>query len=232
MESIDTHGSSGPEEALTFSWLHNRVKDYSASTRRTSSRAELLLLGTGIAMAVLGLSVVGVGAWLPSRFVEMVAMVCLVLEVTAFVLYVGMTLRSDLPQFTRPREVHASELDTSFGKWQALMVEVRRFPRAERESRLRFVLALRQRMADRIGLVYGGLQHLGIYPLLIAFYLQLRNWKWGDWASAFDVNPVAAFLILMMVGMYLIGWLLVGLRTRVDLYVTLLEESMQGGGKA
>lgn len=64
--------------------------------------------------------------------------------------------------------------------------------------------------------------------MLVALYLQFRNWVWGDWASAFDVNLVAGLLIWMMVLMYAAGWLLIGLRVRVETYVNLLESALQG----
>jgi len=56
--------------------------------------------------------------------------------------------------------------------------------------------------------------------------LQFRNWSWGDWSGAFDVKPVAGLLIWAMVLLYAAGWLLVGLRSRLDSYVSLLEESL------
>lgn len=82
-------------------------------------------------------------------------------------------------------------------------------------------------MNERMGLVYGGFQRLGIFPVLVALYLQFRNWELGDWASAFDVNLVAGLLIWMMVLMYAAGWLLIGLRTRLDTYVNLLEGAVR-----
>lgn len=227
MDSIGLDGSRGAMASLTFSWLHERLRSYTTGSRRVSSVGELWSLGIGIAMTVLGLSAVAAGAWIPSQVIEVIAKVCIAFEMAAFICYIVLTLRSELPQFTRPRETHALEIDQSFVKWQALIAEVGRFPRFEREARLRFALALRQRMVDRMGLVYGGLQHLGVFPLLIAFYLQLRNSKWGEWASAFDVNPAAALLIFMIFAMYVFGWLLVGLRARVDMYVSVLEESLR-----
>jgi len=78
-----------------------------------------------------------------------------------------------------------------------------------------------------MGLIYGGLQRLGPFPLLIALYLQFRQWKWGDWSSAFNVGQLGAFLIYALVLLYITGWLLTGLRTRLDTYAALLEGSMQ-----
>ncbi|HCQ46221.1 MAG TPA: hypothetical protein DIW53_05205 [Achromobacter sp.] len=82
-------------------------------------------------------------------------------------------------------------------------------------------------MTERMGLMYGGLQKLGPFPVLAALYLQFRNWEWGDWAGAFDVNLVAGLLIFAMVLMYVVGWLMVAVRTRLDRYVSLLEAALQ-----
>ncbi|KAF1017115.1 MAG: hypothetical protein GAK31_00374 [Stenotrophomonas maltophilia] len=83
------------------------------------------------------------------------------------------------------------------------------------------------RLTERMSTMYGGLKCLGPFPILIALYLQFRQWKWGDWASAFDVSTLGALLIFGMVGLYAAGWLLLGLRTRLDTYVALLEASVQ-----
>ncbi len=82
-------------------------------------------------------------------------------------------------------------------------------------------------MIDRTGLMYGGLQKLGPFPLLIALYLQFRNWEWGDWAGAFDVNLVGGLLIFALVLLYVMGWVLIGMRVRLDTYVMLLEASLE-----
>ncbi|WP_414487497.1 hypothetical protein [Stenotrophomonas maltophilia] len=116
-------------------------------------------------------------------------------------------------------------MDDEFAHWQAVIADLRRFPGAERERRLKYVSHLRSNMIERMGLMYGGLQRLGPFPLLIALYLQFREWKWGDWTSAFDVGVLGAFLIYALVLLYLAGWLLIGLRTRLDTYVALLEGS-------
>jgi hypothetical protein len=98
--------------------------------------------------------------------------------------------------------------------------------RQNNEERLRFVQSLRTNMDNRMGVVFGGVQRLGIFPLLIALYFQFRDWKWGDWGAAFDVNLFAGLLILAMLLMYGMGWLLVGLRTRLDTYASVLQESL------
>jgi len=41
------------------------------------------------------------------------------------------------------------------------------------------------------------------------------------------VNLVAGLLIFAMVLMYVVGWLMVAVRTRLDTYVSLLEAALQ-----
>ncbi len=67
---------------------------------------------------------------------------------------------------------------------------------------------------------------LKLFPMLVALYLQFRNWKWGDWAAAFDVNLVSGMVIAAMVLLYVLGWVLMGMRIRLDTYVNLLEASL------
>ncbi len=104
--------------------------------------------------------------------------------------------------------------------WQAVVTFAD--SRVQRERRLKFVSTLAQ---SRHGHDVWRLQRLGPFPL-IALYLQFRGWKWGDWAGAFDVGLLGALLIFAMVLLYLLGWMLIGLRTRLDTYVALLEGSI------
>ena len=52
-------------------------------------------------------------------------------------------------------------MDEDFAHWQAVVSELRDFPRVQRERRLKFVSTLRTNMIERMGMMYGGLQRLG-----------------------------------------------------------------------
>lgn len=82
-------------------------------------------------------------------------------------------------------------------------------------------------MVDRMGLLYGGVQRLGPFPLLIAFYVQYRSWQKNGWAGVFDVGLAGGILILFMVLLYVMAWLLISQRVRVETYISLLEASLQ-----
>lgn len=213
---------------LTFAWLHARVQDYVASTSKPA-QPRIERWSFWIAMGAAGAGLI-VGAtwthWLSATAALSTVKALLATELAGFLLSGGLMLVREAPQLLRSRQVHAGEMDNDFGKWQGLVEELREFSPEHRGARLRFVQGLRTNMDNRMGLVFGGAQRLGIFPLLIALYLQFRDWKWGDWGAAFDVNPLAGIIIFALLVMYGMGWILVGLRTRLDTYASVLQESL------
>jgi len=225
-----TSGQRDAGLALSFSWLHDKVAAYVAHSRYPKpSRVERASVWVGVGAAGVGLLVAALSPRvIAPQLAAGVLSACLAVELAGFATHLILMAKRELPQLLKPRLAHAAEMDFDFAYWRELVAELSGFPLAQREEMLRFASALRDRMNERMGLVYGGFQRLGIFPVLVALYLQFRNWKWGDWASAFDVNLVAGLLIWMMVLLYAAGWLLIGLRTRVDTYVNLLESALQG----
>lgn len=218
--------------SLTYTWLYQRVQNYVTATKGPSpSTFERWAFWVGIGSAGLGLVVAATWSrWLPAAAAVFAVKGLLATEVAGLLVSLVLALRRELPQFTRSRQIHASEMDGDFGKWQELVEELRQFSPTHRAARLRFVQRLRANMDNRMGVVFGGTQRLGVFPVLIALYLQFRNWEWGDWAAAFDVNLVAGLLIWAMLLLYAAGWLLVGIRTRLDTYESLLQESLEEEG--
>jgi len=224
---FDSPATTNSQE-LTFHWLYQRVQglvDHSIYPK--AGRLETWAFRGGILAALVGvLSSQLPDRWVPLTVTSPFVTACLVVEIGSFILVGVLAARRGIRQFSQPRLSHAQEMDNEFAHWQAVIGDLRRFPRTERERRLKFVSTLRANMIERMGMMYGGLQRLGPFPLLIALYLQFRGWKWGDWASAFDVSLVGALLIFGMVLLYAMGWMLISLRTRLDTYVALLEGSI------
>lgn len=217
------------DDFLSFRWLYQRVEDYAAhSIYPKASSVERWSYGVGLLAAVIGL----LGALIFNLLFQddvtiwFVAL-CLLLEIGGLLSGSFLTIRREFRGFTQPRLSHAKEMDADFGHWKSLVQQLRGFPREQREERLRFVSSLRSNMIERMGIMYGGLQRLGPFPLLVALYFQFRNWKWGDWAALFDVNLLAGLLIATLITLYLLGWVLIGQRIRLDTYVNLLEASLQ-----
>lgn len=223
-EGIPTQASE-----LTYSWLYQQVQMWAnqsiyakpSRVEKWSFRLGLLAAGVGLLAAAASPSV------LPPVQAAVITSICLLIEIGGFLVGGLLTAKREWRQYAKPRLSHAEEMDGEFDHWRALIESLREFPRNQREERLRFVTALRQGMTERMGLMYGGLQKLGPFPVLIALYLQFRNWEWGDWAGAFDVNLVGGLLIFAMVSMYALGWVLMAVRTRLDTYINLLEAALR-----
>ncbi|WP_367382314.1 hypothetical protein [Stenotrophomonas cyclobalanopsidis] len=233
MDMQMSSGTPQPErardDALTFHRLHTRIQELSGqSIYAKAGQAEKWSFRVGIAAAAVGL-ICGLllDRWIPERVLLLVALGCLVVEIGGFLLGGFLTLRREYRQYFQPRLSHALEMDSKFLQWQDVIAELRAYPRADREQRLRYVSIRQARMVDRMGLMYGGLQRLGPFPLLVALYLQFRNWHWGDWTGVFDIGWAGVILIFAMVMLYLVGWILIAQRTRLDTYVSLLEASLQ-----
>ena len=185
-----------------------------------------------MAAALIGrVSVLRLDRWIPVGVLVPLALICLIVEIGGFLVGGFLSLRREYRQYSQPRLSHAMEMDNDFLHWQSVVDELCMFPREYREQRLRYVSALRTRMTERMGILYGGLQRLGPFPLLIALYLQFRNWRWGDWTGVFDIGWAGAILIFALVLLYLVGWVLIAQRTRLDTYVSLLEASLQEPAK-
>lgn len=225
---VPDDGGNDRTESLTFGWLYERVQQYVRDSSQSSpSRLETWSFWIGLGLAGLGLTSPFLASWMPAEWLVWMAAGCLLGELAGIGLSAGLMIKRELPQFRRPRETHAKELDLDFANWAEIIADLRRFTTKDRSRRLRFLSNLRHAMNDRMGLLFGGIQRLGVFPLLIALYLQFRDWEWGDWRGAFDVNLVAGLLIWAMILLYGAGWLLVGLRTRLDTYVAILEGSLE-----
>lgn len=216
-------------EELTFQWLYRRVQGLmDTSIYPKPGRVEKWSVRVGVGAAGIGvLTSLVPDRWLPGDVALIVVMACLVVECAGFVLGGILAARREIRQYIQPRLSHAMEMDGEFAHWQEVIADLRAFPRAQRQQRLRYVSSLRTSMIDSMGLMYGGLQRLGPFPLLLALYLQFRGWKWGEWGAVFDVGWTGALLIFGLALLYLLGWVLIGQRVRLDTYVALLEASIQ-----
>ncbi|HGM7311811.1 TPA: hypothetical protein ACKP7W_000019 [Stenotrophomonas maltophilia] len=215
-------------QELTFHWLYQRVQGlvehsiYPKAGRVETWAFRAAMMATAI--GVLGSQLLE--QWIPLATTLLLVRTCLAVEIGGFAIAGLLAAGRGIRQFSQPRLSHAQEMDGEFAHWQAVIADLRCFPRLERERRLKYVSHLRASMIERMGMMYGGLQRLGPFPLLIALYVQFRGWKWGDWASVFDVSLLGALLIFGMVLLYVVGWMLISLRTRLDTYVALLEGSI------
>jgi hypothetical protein len=154
----------------------------------------------------------------------------LVVELAGLGISLILQVRRELPQFSKPHASFAKQLERDFHRYQAIVQTLRRFPAGLREQRQRYITDRRSTMHERLGLFTGGMERLGIMPVLLALYLQFKDWRWGNWAALADVTLMQGLLIWALLFSYAVSWHLIRLRNRVMAYERLLVEANKQDG--
>lgn len=212
---------------ISFSELHNRIAKLPKQSADATPAGERRALWWVTSATAVGLLVGAFGrALIPSWLLSPLLITALLTQCGAFLLYAFFMLRRELPNIRHAKRNHARELDLEFAEYRSIVDWLRQSPVSVREARLQFSTALAARINVRLGLLLGGIERLGAMPWLIAFYLQMKDWRFGDWASLFDVSALSAVLIFAILILYLVGWFAVNLRLRIELYADLLSASL------
>lgn len=210
-------------QELSFPALNIALDDYLTSTDGPkASRWERLSLIVGAVGAGLGMLL---GSTFSGKVGAFGALTGLAIEVGGFGIGIWLNLKRDLPQFRHARSEHAKQIERSYEQYQQLVQRLRRFPLEQRRLRLRYVRDRRATMHERLGLFTGGMERLGILPMLIALYLQLKDWRWDGWNVFANITPVQGLFAFMILIAYALSWHLMRLRTRVQAYELLLTEA-------
>lgn len=183
-----------------------------------SSQKERWWLVVGILGGGLGMLL---GATLPGNAAGVAALIGLAIELFGL----GIFMKRDLNQLWNARSEHASLLERSYINYQNLIKQIRSFPLDQRLKRQRYIENNLSNMQYRFNLFAGGISRLGILPILIALYLQLKNLRLDDWnifANITLLQGMAAFIILVA---YALAWILIHLQARVQACAQLLAEA-------
>lgn len=223
-----------PSIPLSFELLHQKVEQYiKQSSRELPGVVERVAFWIGWAGAGVGLIVASTTPrWFTPEFALPVVRAGLGVEIAGFAISMALMLKREVPKLWQARKQHAREMDADFRGYREIVTGLERYPKEERSERLRFVRALRNNMSYRLGLAMGGIERLGVFPVLLALYLQFKDWEWGNWDAMFDVNLLGGFLIWAIVLLYGVGWMVIGLKVRLDTYESLLDESLQHSARS
>lgn len=213
------------KEQLTFQLMNSMLDDFmkknfsppAGTVERWAFRLGLL----GAAFGMLS------GVFLPNRTGLLLTNIGLSVEVAGFGVSLVLMAFREWNNFRHSRRTYAQELDHDYVLYREYVAALRKFPEKEREARLRYVRDRRQVMTQRMGLFLGGLEKLGVLPLLVALYIQFKDWEWGDWNALTQINAVQGLLIWALFLCYAAGWHLISLRSRIDAYELLLAEANQ-----
>ncbi|WP_218569766.1 hypothetical protein [Pseudomonas sp. Hp2] len=175
------------------------------------------MLGAGIGMLL--------GSILEGRISLVFAVSGLAIELGGLFLSLALQIKREWPGFRHPYTQHAADMEREFHHYHAIVAALRTFPFEQRLQREAFMRNRRLNMHERLGLFTGGMERLGIIPLMLALYLQLKDWHWGDWSVLANITLIQGVLAFLLLFAYVMSWHLIRLRTRVQSYEQLLAEA-------
>lgn len=131
--------------------------------------------------------------------------------------------------YKRQYKDFARDLDDIYAPYRNVVTALRAHPATEITQRLRYVRDRKATLTYRHALLSGGMEKIGILPLLALMYLQLKDWSFGNWKDLLDhVHLVGGVLLWMLLIMYLVAWWVARIKGRLDLYEALLAEAVAG----
>lgn len=95
------------------------------------------------------------------------------------------------------------------------------YPRETLERQRRFARMGYDRLGSRLVMMLGGIERLGLFPLLLSLFVLLRNWQ-----DLLALPSWLAMLAVMVAVLWVIGWLGAEFRRRLQLYEFLLDEAL------
>lgn len=209
---------------VDFVSLEERLAAYAHATSEPSTgRAEWWFLFAGLAFGAIAAMISTfvhdpAGQWISAIFV--------VLELIAFLVAAVYTLRSAWRTFHEPDATYAHELDRDYLLFREIVVWLRSLPAADTARRLRYLRDRRSSLVFRSGLFSGGVDRLGVLPVLALLYVQLKDWSFGDWQSLGKVHLLGGLLLLGLAVFYFVSWWAIRIRLRFDGYEALLAEAV------
>ncbi|PPU76050.1 hypothetical protein XcuCFBP2542_11675 [Xanthomonas cucurbitae] len=180
------------------------------------------LIGAGVGILA--------GVLLDGKAGSYLAVFGLVTELTGFLISAALTVKREWRGFRRPYADHAEQMEREFHQYQSIVAALRRFPLEQRRRREAFMRDRRSNMHDRLGLFTGGMEKLGFMPVLLALYLQLKDWRWGGWTVLSKITLIQGVLAFSLLFAFATSWHLIRLRMRVQSYEQLLVEANRQDG--
>lgn len=115
-----------------------------------------------------------------------------------------------------------AQFDHDVAQFRGLVTWLAGYPRQTLESSLRYARMGHERMHSRLGMLLGGVDRLGLLPILAALFVLLRNWQ-----DLLGLPLWLAILGLLAPFLWFIGWLGAEFGRRLQLYAFLCEEALR-----
>lgn len=124
-------------------------------------------------------------------------------------------------EFRRHRRGLIEQFDHDTMQFRALAKRLSAYPREVLERQGRYAAMGHERLTARLVVMLGGIERLGLLPLLLSLFVVLRNWK-----DLLALPMWLAMLGIMAAILWVIGWAGAEFRRRLQLYEFLLQEAL------
>jgi hypothetical protein len=146
----------------------------------------------------------------------------LLVEVICIAIQVWFTVRYDVPGIVSPKRDFAYQLDFDLEHHYKLLAWLEQMPTALLSRYRDFTKYRRARMEQKLPLLIGNVQMLGVLPLAVAIFLQIR-----DFNKSHHIGLVEGLASLLLAFFYFLCWSTAVVKQRLDAMDMLLEEAMR-----
>lgn len=113
-------------------------------------------------------------------------------------------------------------LEQDYADYRALLTWVKACPSAQLQARYAYLKTRQNTFERRLGLLTGGIERLGMLPIIVALYFQFKDVQW--WPLEFDLkNVILAGFVAVVYAMCL--WI-TRFKLRLDMYVLVLGDAL------
>jgi hypothetical protein len=159
---------------------------------------------------------------LPPKVQLIGAAAALLVEVSFIGIQVWFTARHDIPGIVSPKREFACKLDFDLEHHYELLGWLEQMPTAVLTRYRDFTKYRRARMEQKLPLLIGNVQMLGVLPLVVAIFLQVR-----DFHKNHHIGLIEGLASLVLAFFYFLCWSMAVVKQRLDAMDMLLEEAMR-----
>jgi hypothetical protein len=208
--------------ALTFASLDERIEalpehpSYQIMPTRRVRWGNALVATSGISALLLG-KLTSHGPWVAFTMLALLA-----IEFGALIVVVTAQLPSLKPTFANQRREYAETLDFDMPHHDSLISWLCSFPRERLEAMSSFAAHRVERFRSKLPLMTGGIEGLGVLPVLAALVVQFKDMHWPPHPSWMQIALFAGLMAF-----YWLCMLMLSQRFRLELYDALLRKALE-----
>lgn len=160
--------------------------------------------------------------WLePQYWMVIVSRVGLILMVLGFAPGFLRNVWVTAQEFRRFRRGFIEQFEHDVDQFERLVEWLATYPLDVLERQSRYAKMGSERASGRLVTLLGGVERLGLLPLLLSAFVVLRSWQ-----DLLSLPPWLGLLAFMAAFLWGIGWALAQFRRRLQLYAFLLDEAI------